>query len=240
MRMVVIFLNNLKKVRIERGMTLRELAEKVQTSVPYLSQLENGQRRIETIRQNTKDRLCEALSCDFSDILDEGELFEYRNGKLICDEIYLCRERRKPPAIVRIKNAYYQYPEEFDNTVPLHEQLTQHSGLMINRIRLVLNVSENIEVRRFAYAYLGLTLRKPYKVKVGRAVKPEEWDEFNLSSMRCSEEIKFVVGREFGAEAEFIIKVRQIMVADEVAAALIKRGVYMDKVESNCYNIRTA
>lgn len=233
-------MNNLKMMRKKRGLTVRQLAEKIHTSASYISQLENGHRDISTIRQSTRDRLCEALTCVFSDIYEDESVFEYRNNKLICDEIYICRERRMPPAIIRIKNAYYHLPEQVDKKKPLHLQLTKHSGAMVSRIRLVLLASKNVDVRRFAFAYLNLTLRKPFKIKVGRAITSEEWEEFNLSSGECSGEIKSLVGREYGLETEVIIKVRQVVITDEVADALKKRGIHIERVDGNYYNIRTA
>jgi putative transcriptional regulator len=52
----------------ERGMTLAELADRVDVTVVNLSVLKNGRAR--AIRFSTLTALCEALDCDPGDLLE--------------------------------------------------------------------------------------------------------------------------------------------------------------------------
>ena len=61
---VVVHLDRLLE---ERGMTLTELAQRVDISVVNLSVLKNGRAR--AIRFSTLDALCEALGCQPGDLL---------------------------------------------------------------------------------------------------------------------------------------------------------------------------
>jgi putative transcriptional regulator len=61
---IVVYLDRLLE---ERGMTLTELAERVDVTVVNLSILKNGRAR--AIRFSTLSALCEALQCQPGDLL---------------------------------------------------------------------------------------------------------------------------------------------------------------------------
>jgi putative transcriptional regulator len=65
---------NLEELLHDRRMTLTELAERIDITLPNLSILKTGKAR--AIRFSTLDAICEALACQPGDILrfgpDEG------------------------------------------------------------------------------------------------------------------------------------------------------------------------
>ncbi len=61
-----IFGRNLRVARLRKGMTLAELAEAVGTSVPYLSQVENGEKNVTL---DTMRKLAAAIGQDVRTML---------------------------------------------------------------------------------------------------------------------------------------------------------------------------
>lgn len=64
----------IKKARMEKGLSLRELARKSGVSQPYLSQLESGQNNNPTLEVFIK--LADALGITLKEMLIEAELIE--------------------------------------------------------------------------------------------------------------------------------------------------------------------
>lgn len=60
--------NVFRRLRRERGITLRELAELAQVSVPYLSEIERGRKEPSS---EILAAICRALALDLTDLLDE-------------------------------------------------------------------------------------------------------------------------------------------------------------------------
>jgi len=60
--------NVFRRIRLERGITLRELAELAQVSVPYLSEIERGRKEPSS---EILAAICRALGLDLTDLLDE-------------------------------------------------------------------------------------------------------------------------------------------------------------------------
>ena len=60
--------NVFRRIRLERGITLRELAELAQVSVPYLSEIERGRKEPSS---EILAAICRALGLDLADLLDE-------------------------------------------------------------------------------------------------------------------------------------------------------------------------
>jgi putative transcriptional regulator len=63
---------HLDRLLEERGMTLTELAERVNVTVVNLSILKNGRAR--AVRFSTLTALCDALSCQPGDLLSYGDV----------------------------------------------------------------------------------------------------------------------------------------------------------------------
>lgn len=60
--------NVFRRLRRERGITLRELAELALVSVPYLSEIERGRKEPSS---EILAAICRALGLDLADLLDE-------------------------------------------------------------------------------------------------------------------------------------------------------------------------
>jgi len=60
--------NVFRRIRLERGITLRELAELAQVSVPYLSEIERGRKEASS---EILAAICRALGLELSDLLHE-------------------------------------------------------------------------------------------------------------------------------------------------------------------------
>jgi transcriptional regulator with XRE-family HTH domain len=60
--------NVFRRLRRERGITLRELAEQAQVSVPYLSEIERGRKEPSS---ESLAAICRALDLDLADLLHE-------------------------------------------------------------------------------------------------------------------------------------------------------------------------
>ena len=60
--------NVFRRLRRERGITLRELAELAQVSVPYLSEIERGRKEPSS---EILAAICRALDLELSDLLSE-------------------------------------------------------------------------------------------------------------------------------------------------------------------------
>jgi transcriptional regulator with XRE-family HTH domain len=60
--------NVFRRLRRERGITLRELAEQAQVSVPYLSEIERGRKEPSS---EILAAICRALGLELSDLLAE-------------------------------------------------------------------------------------------------------------------------------------------------------------------------
>lgn len=61
-------MNKLKDLRQRKGLTLKEVAERADTSIPQIQRLENGDRRLTT---EWIERLSKALNCHPSEIVPE-------------------------------------------------------------------------------------------------------------------------------------------------------------------------
>ncbi|WP_405062972.1 helix-turn-helix domain-containing protein [Kribbella sp. NBC_01505] len=60
--------NVFRRLRNERGITLRELAERAQVSVPYLSEIERGRKEPSS---EILAAICRALELELTDLLNE-------------------------------------------------------------------------------------------------------------------------------------------------------------------------
>lgn len=63
-------MNNLKRIRMELGISQKKLAEAVGVSGPFLFDLENGNRNA---KPETWKRIADALGCTVEDIRGKGD-----------------------------------------------------------------------------------------------------------------------------------------------------------------------
>lgn len=61
--------NRIRELRLKRGLTLEQLAERVGASLPQIQKMETGERRLNS---DWLPKLAEALKCDPSEIISTG------------------------------------------------------------------------------------------------------------------------------------------------------------------------
>lgn len=61
---------NLKRIRIEKGLTQKQLADKSNVQLRMIQNYEGGQRSINGAAVLTVYRLAEALECDIKDLIE--------------------------------------------------------------------------------------------------------------------------------------------------------------------------
>lgn len=69
-------MSNLKTVRLGKGMSQSELAKKSDVNIRMLQQYEQGARNIDGVKLITLLKMCRALDCKLSDIVESTELSE--------------------------------------------------------------------------------------------------------------------------------------------------------------------
>lgn len=162
--------NSLKDVRLQKGMTQEQLAQAVGTSKAYISQLETGNRNIETIRQDTMSRLCAALGCSPEDLIIPVE-FEYdEDGKLIVDSVW--HDSHFPTGYLAIiGNAAFLIP--MGRMYESGEQMVKAMRSLPYYVFDPKNRGMN-RVRDYEYPFLKCVPRKGFDIKLGRPISPEE------------------------------------------------------------------
>ena len=67
---------NIKKVRIEKGLTQAQLAEKSGVKLPTLKHYEQGSKNLDNAKIETLIAICDALECELYEIIQNDELQE--------------------------------------------------------------------------------------------------------------------------------------------------------------------
>lgn len=75
-------MNNLKRLRTEKGLTQAQLAESVGTTQRMIQKYESGERDIQKVQVQTVLKMAQALGCSMEDIISNSEDIE-------TDKIYL-------------------------------------------------------------------------------------------------------------------------------------------------------
>ena len=69
-------MTNLKQVRLQKGLSQSQLAEKSGVGVRMLQEYEQGRKAIDGAKLNTLLNLANALDCKLHEILQDNELVE--------------------------------------------------------------------------------------------------------------------------------------------------------------------
>jgi len=69
-------MNNLQKIRQQNGYTQKELSDKTDISLNMITKYEQQYKDINGAKLRTLLKLCLALNCNLSDILDDKETLE--------------------------------------------------------------------------------------------------------------------------------------------------------------------
>lgn len=62
-------MNNLKRLRNEKGLTQSQLAERVETTQRMIQKYESGERDIQKAQVHTVHKMAQALGCSIEDII---------------------------------------------------------------------------------------------------------------------------------------------------------------------------
>lgn len=164
--------NNLKELRQQMGLTQQELANLIGTQKQYISNLETGIRNLDGIRSETLQKLCSALNCTPEDFVKEDATFEFEDGKLIFDDLYMVGNLY----VVVIKGRNYLLPmvsqycgsEKKKNTIVQH--LKPYRGFVNKRMYK--------PIYEVICPLYDLVPRQGYNVPLGRPITDDELNEF--------------------------------------------------------------
>lgn len=234
--------NSLKDLRLQKGMTQEQLAQAVGTSKAYISQLENGNRNIETIRQATMSRLCAALGCSPEDLIIPVE-FEYdEDGKLIVDSVW--HDSHFPTGYLAIigKAAFlipmgrmYESGEQMVKAMrPLPYYVFDPKNRGMHR------------VPNYEYLFLKCVPRKGFDIKLGRPICPEELaelrEEYNITDDDISNPFLTTIGAIYGKKYMKNYTCVQVRVPEMEAIPLERklrdRGIEAGNIAPGRVNIR--
>ena len=231
--------NNLREVRTQAGMTQDQLAESIGTSKAYISQLENGARNIDTIRQSTMSKLCAALNCNPEDLIAPIE-FEYdEDGKLIIDSAW--HDPHFPTGYVLLIDG---------NAFLLSMGRNYNSGEDAVKIMRPLkfytkDAKHTSKVRNYEYPFIPCIPRNGFDINLGRAITSEELsgirEEYHITDDDISGEFEDVKGKIYGKYAKTYTCV-QVRVDDGMAILLeerlLKMGIEAGNIAPGRVNIR--
>ena len=231
--------NNLKEVRMQAGMTQEQLAESIGTSKAYISQLENGTRNIDTIRQSTMSKLCAALNCNPEDLIVPTEFQYDEDGKLMIDSAW--HDPHFPTGYVLLIDG---------NAFLLPMGRNYNSGEDAVKIMRPLKFytkdgKHTSKVRNYEYPFIPCVPRNGFDIKLGRSITSEELsrirEEYHITDDDISGEFEDVKGAIYGKYAKTYTCV-QVRVDDSKAISLeerlLKMGIEAGNIAPGRVNIR--
>ena len=230
--------NNLKELRKQAGMTQEQLAESIGTSKTYISQLENGTRNIETIRQSTMSKLCIALNCNPGDLIISTE-FEYdEDGKLLVDSAW--HDPRLHTGYVLLIN-----DDAFLLPVGRNYQNGEDAVKIMRPLKFYTKSDRAEKLRNYEYAFIPCIPKSGFDIKLGRAITDEELskirEEYHITDDDISGTFEDVKGAIYGKYARTYTCV-QIKVGVSQAIGLERKlrniGIEANNIAAQRVNIR--
>lgn len=230
--------NNLKEVRIQAGMTQEQLAESIGTSKAYISQLENGARNVDTIRQSTMSKLCAALNCNPEDLIAPIEFKYDEDGKLIIDSAW--HDPHFPTGYVLIINdAAYLLPMGRNYKSGVDAVKVMHL------LRFYTKGDRAEKIKAYEYPFIPCVPKSGFDIRLGRAITEEELDdirkEYSITDDDISGKFDDVKGRIYGKYAKTYTCV-QVRVDNNKAISLeerlLKMGIEAGNIAPGRVNIR--
>ena len=230
--------NNLKEVRIQAGMTQEQLAESIGTSKAYISQLENGARNIDTIRQSTMSKLCAALNCNPEDLIAPIEFKYDEDGKLIIDSAW--HDPHFPTGYVLIINdAAYLLPMGRNYKSGVDAVKVMHL------LRFYTKGDRAEKIKAYEYPFIPCVPKSGFDIRLGRAITEEELDdirkEYSITDDDISGKFDDVKGRIYGkyAKTYTCVKDREDNnKAISLEERLLKMGIEAGNIAPGRVNIR--
>lgn len=231
--------NNLREVRTQAGMTQEQLAESIGTSKAYISQLENGARNIDTIRQSTMSKLCAALNCSPENLIVPIE-FEYdEDGKLIIDSAW--HDPHFPTGYVLLIDG-----DAFLLPMGRNYNSGEDAVKIMRPLKFYTKDDKHTsKVRNYEYPFIPCVPRNGFEIKLGRAITSEELnrirEEYHITDDDISGEFETVKGKLYGKYAKTYTCV-QVRVNNSKAISLEERlmkiGIEAANIAPGRVNIR--
>ena len=234
--------NNLKEIRTNAGLTQEQLAAMIGTSKAYISQLENGVRNIDTIRQGTMDKRCAALGCDPKDLVVSVEFQYNEDGRLIIDSAW--HDPHFPAGYVLLidGNAFH---------LPLAKHYTDGRSA-VNDLRPLKfytkpkHGDKAQKIETYEYALIPCAPKDGIDVKIGRAISKEELEkireEYNITDDDISDRFVSVKGGAYGKKYTKTYGCVQVRVRSSKAIELERRltddGIEAGNIAPSRVNIR--
>lgn len=230
--------NNLKEVRIQAGMTQEQLAESIGTSKAYISQLENGARNIDTIRQSTMSKLCAALNCNPEDLIAPIEFKYDEDGKLIIDSAWHDPHFHTGYVLI-INDAAYLLPMGRNYKSGVDAVKVMHL------LRFYTKGDRAEKIKAYEYPFIPCVPKSGFDIRLGRAITEEELDdirkEYSITDDDISGKFDDVKGRIYGKYAKTYTCV-QVRVDNNKAISLeerlLKMGIEAGNIAPGRVNIR--
>lgn len=229
--------NKLKDVRLSAGMTQEQLANMIGSSKQYISSLENGNRDIRRIQQDTMQRICSALVCKPDDLIVKAEFDHDKSGNLIVDKLWL-DPRYQNNTIAEIDGEFFMLPglSKFDVKKPHEDQI------MPMAIKVSLSAKEAM---KHWYVMYKCVPRGGFDVKLGRAITESElsdlFEKYRITEDRVSNEFVAKKGELYGEYAKTYTAI-QINVSGEnpvlIEQELLEKGIEASAISADHVNIR--
>lgn len=233
--------NNLKEIRTQVGLTQEQLAEAMGTSKTYISQLENGTRNIDTIRQSTMQKLCAALNCNPEDLIVPivPIEFEYNeDGKLIIDSAW--HDPHFPTGyVILIENNAFLLPmgRNYNNG--------EAAVKVMRPLKFYTKNDQTTKLKNYEYPFIPCVPRNGFDIKLGRAITNEELshirEEYHITDNDISGMFEDVKGKIYGKYAKVYtcVQVRvDATVAIELEEKLNRMGIEAGNIAPGRVNIR--
>lgn len=230
--------NNLKEVRTQVGLTQEQLADAIGTSKSYISQLENGSRNIDTIRQCTMSKICAALSCKPEDLFVPIK-FEYNeDGNLIVDSVW--HDPHFPTGYVAfINNSAFLLP------IGKSYSSGESAVKALRPLRFYTKGNNTEKISDYEYPFIHCVPKDGFDIKIGRAITKEEFDsicsQYNITDDNISGKFDDVKGKMYGkyAKTYACVQVRVDAVkAIELEGKLVNMGIEAGNIAPGRVNIR--
>lgn len=231
--------NNLKEIRTQAGMTQEQLAKNIGTSKAYISQLENGTRNIDAIRQSTMSKLCTALNCQQEDLIIQTEFQYDEDGKLIIDSAW--HDPHFPAGYVLLING-----DAFLLPMGRNYNSGESAVKIMRPLKFYKKSNHSEKLKNYEYALIPCIPRNGFNIKLGRAITPEELKkirkEYNITGDDISSEFDDVKGAIYGKYAKTYTCVQVRVDASQAIGLerkLRKMGVEANNIAAQRVNIRT-
>lgn len=230
--------NNLREVRTRIGMTQEQLAESIGTSKAYISQLENGMRNIDMIRQSTMSKLCAALSCNPEDLVVPTEFMYDEDGKLIIDSAW--HDPHFPAGYVLIIDS-----DAFLLPMGRYYDTGKDAVKVMRPLKFYQKGNRAEKLKNYEYPFIPCVPKKGFNIQLGRIITEEELnlirEKYNITDDDISGKFEDAKGKLYGKYARTYtcvqVRVNELQAID-LEQKLISMGIEAANIAPGRVNIR--